>query len=161
MIEWKIIVNNAVSVLVATVFVSAGAIVWTKATTIDETIKEHTADLKVNQEFIALREKEPKYVESSWQHTSQTVFLTAFSCSCLLVSMYDSVNSNTLDTECSQVYSFNTLFLPFIAISFAVVSSIPFNLFRRSCSLLKYTISFPSSKNLLRVPVESRCNVQV
>ncbi len=60
MIDWKGIVNNAVSVLVAAVFVGAAAIVWNKVTTIDDTVGKHTAKLRVNQNSLISTQSELK-----------------------------------------------------------------------------------------------------
>ena len=48
-INWSSVVTNAVSMLVATVFVGAAVIVWTAATTIDEKINDATANIKATQ----------------------------------------------------------------------------------------------------------------
>ena len=60
MIDWQSIVNNAVSVLVAAVFVGAAAIVWTKVTTIDDTVDNHTAKLRANQDSLIGTQSELK-----------------------------------------------------------------------------------------------------
>jgi len=60
MIDWKGIVNNAVSVLVAAVFVGAAAIVWNKVTTIDNTVSQHTSKLRGTQNFIINTQSELK-----------------------------------------------------------------------------------------------------
>ncbi|NOQ76790.1 MAG: hypothetical protein GQ475_03150 [Methylococcaceae bacterium] len=60
MIDWKGIVNNAVSVLVAAVFVGAAAMVWSKAAKIDSTINTHTTRLKVNQGLLINTQSELK-----------------------------------------------------------------------------------------------------
>ncbi len=48
-INWNSIVTNAISTLVAAVFVGAAIIVWTAATTIDEKISTATEDIKTAQ----------------------------------------------------------------------------------------------------------------
>jgi len=48
-INWNSVVTNAVSTLVAAVFVGAAVIVWNAATTIDAKIGTATTDIKINQ----------------------------------------------------------------------------------------------------------------
>lgn len=48
-INWNSIVTNAVSMLVAAVFVGAAVIVWNAATTIEDKINAATANIKENQ----------------------------------------------------------------------------------------------------------------
>ena len=44
-VEWNKIVVNALSVLVATVIVGAGAIVWDRAASVDEKIQDNRKDI--------------------------------------------------------------------------------------------------------------------
>lgn len=60
MIDWKGVVNNAVSVLVAAVFVGAAAIMWNRVTTIDDIVGKHTAKLRVNQDSLINTQSELK-----------------------------------------------------------------------------------------------------
>ena len=48
-IDWNSIVTNAVSTLVAAVFVGAAVIVWNSATTINEQIEDATKNVRSNQ----------------------------------------------------------------------------------------------------------------
>ena len=52
-LDWDKIVSNAVTVLVATVFVGAAAQLWTGVQTIDSRIDANLVDIKATQEVLA------------------------------------------------------------------------------------------------------------
>lgn len=52
-LDWDKIVSNAVTVLVATVFVGAAAQLWTGVQTIDSRIDANLVDIKSTQEVLA------------------------------------------------------------------------------------------------------------
>jgi len=52
-LNWNKIVSNAVTVLVATVFVGAGAYLWRGVQTIDSRIDQNLSSIRATQEVIA------------------------------------------------------------------------------------------------------------
>ena len=52
-LDWDRIVSNAVTVLVATVFVGAAAQLWNGVQTIDSRIDANLVDIKATQEVLA------------------------------------------------------------------------------------------------------------
>lgn len=72
-INWNSIVTNAVSTLVAAVFVGAALIVWKSATTIDQQVEDATDNIKREQEKLRNTQIELEAARKSLQEKLASV----------------------------------------------------------------------------------------